>query len=580
MVDHSSLRTIFASYVRPHWRRVTALCAILLITIGLRVAGPLILRSFIDSATHGGSLSGLLRLGVLFLGVALVAQVFVVLETYVAENLGWLATNRLRADLCLHCLTLDPSFHNAHSPGELIERIDGDVTTLGNFFSRFVVYILGNTLLLAGIVIMLFGVNWQVGGGMLVFLVLAFIIINNRRNVAVPHWTRSRQASAELMGFIEERVAGTEDIRSSGAVAYTLRGLAERQRALLRTSRLASVMGMTLGGTMYILFAAGTALGLGIGAYLYSRGQATLGTVYLIFNYTQMLEDPIDQINRQLQDLQQAGAGLTRVRHLLAVRSTLTDGPVHAMPGGALAVAFDDVSFAYEGDGPVLEGISFQLEPGETLGVLGRTGSGKTTISRLLFRLYDPSTGAIRVGGIDPRVCTRAAYRSRIGMVTQEIHLFHASVRDNLTLFDPTVPDEAVVQVLTDLGLGDWYASLPQGLDTLLASGTGGLSAGEGQLLAFARVFLRDPGVVILDEASSRLDPATEARIGRAVDRLLQGRTGIIIAHRLGTIRRVDRVLILDEGHVVESGERAALAANPHSRLSGLLRRGLEEGAA
>jgi ATP-binding cassette subfamily B protein len=289
-----------------------------------------------------------------------------------------------------------------------------------------------------------------------------------------------------------------------------------------------------------------------------------------------MLEDPIDQINRQLQDLQQAGAGMTRVRRLLGVRRRMTDGPRDDMPPGALSVSFDGVWFAYD-DEPVLRDVTFHLAPGETLGILGRTGSGKTTISRLLFRLYDPTRGAVEVGGIDPRSRTIESYRSRIDMVTQDIHLFHASVRDNLTLFDRSIPDPVILQVLCDLGLDDWYSSLPAGLDSVLPSGGGGLSAGEAQLLAFARVFLRDPGVVILDEASSRLDPATEAKIEHAVDRLLQGRTGIIIAHRLSTIRRVDRVLILDEGHVVEEGVRSALESDLDSRLSGLLRRGLEE---
>lgn len=560
----------------PLWRRVLILSAILIATIGLRVAGPFILRAFIDTAARGGSLSTLIHLGQLFLLVALTGQVFAVLETYVAENLGWLATNRLRAHLCLHCLHLDPSFHNAHSPGELIERIDGDVTTLGNFFSRFVVYVLGNALLVCGIVAALFWVDWRAGAGILLFTVVSFVIINNRRNVAVPHWTRARQASAELMGFIEERVAGTEDLRSSGAVSYAVRGLGERQRALLRTARRASVVGMTLGGTMYFLFAVGTAVGLSIGAWLYLHGMATLGTAYLIFSYTQMLEDPIDQLNRQLQDLQQAGAGMARVRQLLAVRSTITDGPRDDMPAGPLSVRFDGVWFAYENE-LVLKDIDFTLDPGATMGVLGRTGSGKTTISRLLFRLYDPTRGRIEVGGVDPRSRTLERYRSRIDMVTQDIHLFHASVRDNLTLFDRSIPDSLIVWVLEDLGLDDWYASLPSGLDSVLPPGGGGLSAGEAQLLAFARVFLRDPGVVILDEASSRLDPATEAKIERAVHRLLGGRTGIIIAHRLTTVRRVDRVLILDEGRVVEWGDRCALESDPGSRLSGLLRRGLEE---
>jgi ATP-binding cassette subfamily B protein len=208
---------------------------------------------------------------------------------------------------------------------------------------------------------------------------------------------------------------------------------------------------------------------------------------------------------------------------------------------------------------------------------LGRTGSGKTTLTRLLFRLYDVSDGRICIGGRDVRQVATAELRRQVGMVTQNVQLFHTTVRDNLTFFDRTIPDEAILAVIHELGLTRWYESLDKGLDTVLAAGGGGLSAGEAQLLALARIFLRDPGLVILDEASSRLDPATEQLIERAVGRLLQNRTAIIIAHRLNTVQRADEILILEGGRVLEHGARAALAADPESRFYQLLQTGLEE---
>jgi ATP-binding cassette subfamily B protein len=217
------------------------------------------------------------------------------------------------------------------------------------------------------------------------------------------------------------------------------------------------------------------------------------------------------------------------------------------------------------------------MEPGRVLGLLGRTGSGKSTMARLVTRLYDPTSGVIRVGGSDLRDIERDDRRARVGMVTQEVQLFRATVRDNLTFFDSSVDDERIWQVLLELGLGDWVHGLPNGLDAMLESGSGGLSAGQAQLLAFARIFLRDPGLVILDEASSRLDPATEVLIERAVDRLLTDRTGIVIAHRLATVDRADDILILERGRVVEHGPREALAADPESRFATLLRTGMEE---
>jgi len=217
------------------------------------------------------------------------------------------------------------------------------------------------------------------------------------------------------------------------------------------------------------------------------------------------------------------------------------------------------------------------LKPGSVLGLLGRTGSGKTTLARLIFRLYDPASGCVEINGQDIRQSKLETLRRNIAIVTQDVQLFRGSIRDNLTFFDRSIPDEKILGTLDELELGDWYASLANGLDTKLDIGSRSLSAGEAQLLAFTRVFLRDPGLVILDEASSRLDPATEQRLERAIDKLLQNRTAIIIAHRLGTVQRADEIMILESGRVIEYGDRQALAANLDSHFYQLLQTGLEE---
>lgn len=211
------------------------------------------------------------------------------------------------------------------------------------------------------------------------------------------------------------------------------------------------------------------------------------------------------------------------------------------------------------------------------LGLLGRTGSGKTTLTRLLIRFYDPQTGTITLGGEPLPELSLASVRERVGVVTQDVQLFNASVRDNLSFFDRSIPDARILAALDALELRDWIETFPQGLNTRLQSGGEGLSAGEAQLLAFARVFLKDPGLIILDEASSRLDPATEARLERSISRLLAGRTAVVIAHRLETVRRADRIAILQDGAVVEQGERVALLADPDSVFSRLMQTGLEQ---
>lgn len=328
--------------------------------------------------------------------------------------------------------------------------------------------------------------------------------------------------------------------------------------------------------TLGVLFALATALALGLGGWLALRGSITIGAVALIYAYTTTLFGPLSRISQEVENLQGAEAGILRVDELLRARSALQDG-TEGLPAGVPAVEFSGVTFGYDPAHPVLHDLSFRLAAGRTLGLLGRTGSGKTTVTRLLLRLYDPQSGTIRLGDQDLRVVRQVDLRRRVGIVTQDIQLFGATLRDNLTFFDPDIPDGQILAVLDELGLGAWRRALPAGLATVLLPGGGGLSAGEAQLLTFARVFLADPGLVILDEASSRLDPVTERRIARAVDRLLVGRTAIIIAHRLATVQRVDEIVILDDGRIREHGARAALAADPTSTFARLLRAGLEK---
>jgi ABC-type multidrug transport system fused ATPase/permease subunit len=560
--------------------------------IALQLVNPQIMRRFLDTAQAGGPLDVLSRAALLFLVVALAQQIVSVLATYVGENVAWKSTNTLRADLTEHCLRLDMSFHNAHKPGEMIERIDGDVTALSNFFSQFVIQILGNALLLFGILALLFHEDWRVGLALTVFVILDLAVLVRLRTIGVPHWTAERQASADLFGFLEERLAGTEDIRANGGQSYTMRHFYQLMRELLQRSLKAGMMVNILYNAMFFLFALGIAAAFAVGAWLFYQKVLTIGSVYIIFAYTNMLERPIDQIMHQVEDLQKAGAGIVRIRELLHIQSRLPDESRGLLPAGALAVEFQDVSFCYkdldhgspegaQSGERVLHELTFRLEPGTVLGLLGRTGSGKTTLTRLLFRLYDPDEGMVRLGkhgsAIDLRQASLADVRRRVGMVTQNIQLFHATVRDNLTFFDDRIPDEQILEVLQSVGMEAWLRALPDGLDTELESGGGGLSGGEAQLLAFTRIFLQDPGLVILDEASSRLDPATEHLIERAVDRLVQGRTTIIIAHRLGTVQRADEILILDNGRVAEHGPRDALASDPVSRFYRLMQTGLEE---
>jgi ATP-binding cassette, subfamily B, bacterial len=561
-----------STYLRPLRGRVLVLALLLFGSVGLQLVSPQIVRTFIDAAQAGSTGSTLSGIAVLYFGVAVVTQVVAVGETYAAENVGWLATNALRADLARHCLELDLSFHTAHSPGELIERIDGDVSALANFFSRFVLRILGNGVLLAGVLALLFREDWRVGLALLVFVVIAMTFLVGLSRIGVRFTIGQRRASAELFGFLEERLDGRVDLQAIGAHDHVMAAMRERLGSLAGRAVAAARISGGLGAATTFLFAGGTVLALGLGGLLYLRGEATLGTIYLLFQYTAMLSEPLGQITRDVQDFQSAGASLVRAQQLLKQPRRLCGRANDALPLGPLTVALDHVSFGYDSAKLVLHDVSLQVEPGEVVGLLGRTGSGKSTIARLLFRHYDPDKGVVRLDGIDLRDLRLDELPARVGLVTQEVQLFRATLRENLSLFDSRVADARLHETLGLLGLAEWYGSLPSGLDTELGAGGVGVSAGQAQLLAFARVFLKDPGLVILDEASSRLDPATERLVEAATDRLLLGRTAIIIAHRLTTIARVDSVVILDDGQIVEAGPRAALTADPRSHLAKLLR--------
>ncbi len=313
---------------------------------------------------------------------------------------------------------------------------------------------------------------------------------------------------------------------------------------------------------------------------LYGAGTISVGTALLLYQYMSLVEEPIDQLTQQLQDLQKAGASLMRVGEVLSLRSELPSG-ARVLPSGPLELRFDDVSFAYEpgladetanDTARVLSSLDFTVQAGRTVGLLGRTGSGKSSLTRLISRLCDPTFGVVRLGGVSTVDADLHSLCSRVAVVTQDVQLFKASVRDNLTFFGHDMTDVQVRAALAEVGLLEWADSLPEGLDTPLPAGS--LSAGEAQLLAFARVMLRDPGLIILDEPSSRLDPASEARLSAAMTRLLSGRTAIVIAHRLGTVARADDILVLGDGKVLEFGPREVLAAAPGSRYAQLLKAG------
>ncbi len=592
-------------FLRPQWQRVLLLSLLILAGIGLQLLNPQVMRYFIDATQSTGATPALIAAALVYLGVGLAQHGLTLANTALSLDVGWRATNALRADLLRHVLRLDMPFHKAHTPGALIERVDGDVSALGEFFSQFLVRVVANVLLIAAILVIVLNTSTLAGVALAIYTLVVALVLVYIQRIGVRRWNEARQAWGEQMGFIEEHYAGTEDLRGVGAEPFVLHRLYGYMRTLTEKAPrgwMAPAPGYAATNFLYV---AGYALGLAIGAYLFTSGQVTIGAAFVLVYYVGMLADPLEELRNQGEVLQQATVGVRRVDALFAQQPQLPSTGQSTLPAGPLAVEVNHVTFAYTDierainqeqtnhqspipsiahspdlqspQPPTLHDITLTLSPGRILGVLGRTGSGKTTLTRLLYRLYDPGEGRIALGGVDLRTVALADLRWRVGVVTQDVQLFHATLRDNITFFDDAIDDARIERALAELGLLNWVRTMPDGLNTVLAPGGGGLSAGEAQLLAFTRLLLRDPGFVILDEAASRLDPITEARLESAIDRLLHNRTAVIVAHRLHTVERADDIVILADGRVLEYGARAALAADPHSHFAHLLRSGMEE---
>nr|WP_197997721.1 ABC transporter ATP-binding protein [Paenibacillus sp. CFBP 13594] len=564
-------------YLKPVKGRLALLLIMLLTSTGLQLLNPQIIKRFIDTAASGGVLTNLVQLAGIFLVVAVFNQLITVAVSYLGNDVAWRATNQLRGDLLKHCLRLDMRFHNVKTPGEMIERVDGDVTSISNFFAMFIVQVIGSFVLLAGILGFMFSVNVPIALVMTVFTLLSILFMVFIRNLGVDSSKNERAASASLFGLIEERIAGIEDVQANGHVPYVMNRFYRTMRTVFRKGRKAWLLRVIPWNTTVVLFALAVTAVLLLGVHYYMEGLISIGTLFLIYQYTQMLNDPIEMLGDQVQEFQKAKSGMLRSRELLSMQSVIEEGIEEQLPEGPLGLEFNQVHFSYNQDKPVLQDINFAIKPGERLGIIGRTGSGKSSLSRVLLRLYNLDRGTIRVGGTDiTKLSLQALYR-RVGMVTQDVQLFDGTLRDNLTLFNGDVSDQMIKETTDRLGLSQWINSQPEGLDTYLAAGGASLSAGEAQLFALTRVFLTEPSLVILDEPSSRLDAATESMLQSAIDQLMKQSTGVIIAHRLATLEKVDRIMVLGDGKILEFGAREELASNPASHYARLLITGREE---
>lgn len=564
-------------HLKKYKGKVMILGLLIVTSIIVQLTIPQILRTYIDDAFASVDAAKLTFLAFLVIILSIIQQIVTISSLYVGTDVAWLSTNSLREKLFSHCINLDMKFHNQKQAGELVERIDGDVTGLAMFFTQFVFRILVSVLLLLAILVIFFLEDPIIGIIFTSFSIISLISIYLIRNIAVPATKDWRQSEAELFAFLQESLSGTEDINALGAKDYELKRLHGFEKSrFLKEKRMVKLQ-LSFPIIVYIIIGVSLVLAFASGYPLLTEGIITLGTSFSLYYYTLLLGEPLIELTRQIWAFQNIEANISRINDLLDHQKEINPGKTVSYDS-KFNLHFDKVNFSYEENNPVLKDISFTLNSGESLGLVGRTGSGKTTISRLVFRFYDPQYGEIKLNNINIREFTLKSLRTEVAMVTQDIEIFNAPLRDNITFFDKSFSDEEILRALLDVGLENWYNELSNGLDTIIKSGKDGLSAGESQLLAFSRVFLKNPKIIILDEATSHLDPLTENLIEIAVKKLLEGRTSIIIAHKLSTLEQVDKIMILEDGSILEYDKREILNKNTLSRYSQLKKNGnLEE---
>jgi ABC-type multidrug transport system fused ATPase/permease subunit len=452
----------------------------------------------------------------------------------------------------------------------MIARLDHDVNSVSLFFARFWSGIVVALLSLCGSLLIILWEAPLLSAILAASTALALLGLLRFKDVTTPNLTAEMAKSADFFSTMKEHFSAAEDIRANGALAYTFARFTKTLAGFKTAHRNAYLAHSGMWGMMQLAFALNTVISFAFCYYYWQLGQMQVGTAFMLVLYNEQLRHPINEVSTRLRDLQRAEAAIVRLNETLAVKPAILDAGVTPLPAQAPELRFNKVTFGYEPGQVVLNDMEFVIPPGEVLGLLGRTGSGKSSLARLLMRFYEPQSGSITLDAIPLQEFSLKELRRNIAFVTQEVQLFRTSLRDNLTFFDSAISDSTILAALNELGLSDWLAELPQGLDSVLGDEFG-LSAGESQLLALTRAFLRRPALVILDEASARLDPVTERRLSQAIQGLLKGRTAIIIAHRLHTLEQVDKILVLERGSIVEFGDYRNLREDASSHFAQLL---------
>jgi ATP-binding cassette subfamily B protein len=528
---------------------------------GLGLLGPLLIKHAIDSDIAGHNLPGLWRTALLYLGIQLVAFALSYFQriqlTIVSEN----AVSDLKESLYSHILHLPVSFFDRNPVGRLITRTESDSETLKQLFATTAIVITQDLVLLIGMSAIMAVVNWRLF--LLVVVLFPPILFGFARiqKQVRPIYLKIRRAVAEINNFIIETLRGLPVVQ-----AMNRQGFFARKMDSLNQGRFGHETRMwSLYSRIWILWDLGEALGtvlvMGVGGYWALKGMITIGGLFMFYAYIARVFMPIRGLSDQINVMQQAAASAERMFGIFDTPPEPAGGKVLPDRKLATAVRIENLDFAYEGRETVLKEINLEVRKGEKIALVGETGSGKTSIVGLLLKFYEAQQGRITIDGTDLREMDTLSLRRQIGFVPQEVVLFPGTILDNLRLFDETVNEEQVHHAARRARIHEKILQFQHGYATNLIERGVNLSLGERQLLAFARALVFDPDILILDEATSSIDPQTEHLIQEGLQELIQGRTAIIIAHRLATIQMVDRIVVVHKGRIVQEGSHHELVA-------------------